>query len=68
MAIEETSVKEVAQTRVRMNVAITAKGFAQWDLTCESSTIEETQNNLDSAIKAIRKVIKDNGLKEAGSE
>jgi translation initiation factor 2 alpha subunit (eIF-2alpha) len=52
--------------RTRMNVSITAKGAAQWDVTAEYETPEETHRNLNSAIERVRQSIKDAGLKEAG--
>jgi hypothetical protein len=54
--------------RTRMNVSITAKGAAQWDVTAEYETPEETDLNLNKAIALVRQSIKAAGLKEAGSE
>lgn len=54
--------------RCRMNVSITAKGLAQWDITCEYETPELSSENLGKAIGMVREVIKSKGLAEAGSE
>jgi hypothetical protein len=51
--------------RTRMNVSITAKGAAQWDITAEYATPEETQANLADAITRVRATIEAKGLKEA---
>jgi hypothetical protein len=50
-----------------MNVSITAKGQAQWDVTAEYSSPKETAENLSEAIDTVRKIIKDKGLVEAGA-
>jgi tripartite-type tricarboxylate transporter receptor subunit TctC len=52
--------------RTRMNVSITEKGKAQWDVTAEYETPEETDRNLREAITRIRAAVKDAGLAEAG--
>lgn len=54
--------------RVRMNFSTNAKGFAQMDITVEYPTVEESKTAMNSAIKALREVLKENGIKEAGSE
>ena len=54
--------------RVRMNFSTNAKGFAQMDITVEFPTVEESKTAMNSAIKALRDVLKENGIKEAGSE
>lgn len=59
--MEETS------KRTRMNVSITAKGQAQWDITAEYSTPEETAKCLSEAIDMVRQTIKAKGLVEAGA-
>lgn len=56
------------QTRVRMNLSLTAKGLGQWDITAEFPTVEESASNLSLAIDAMRKVLNDKGIKEAGKE
>jgi translation initiation factor 2 alpha subunit (eIF-2alpha) len=59
--MEETS------KRTRMNVSITAKGQAQWDVTAEYPTPEETAKHLNEAIDKVRQTIKEKGLVEAGA-
>ena len=54
--------------RVRMNFSTNAKGFAQMDITVEYPTVEESKTAMSSAIKALREVLKENDIKEAGSE
>lgn len=60
--------KSESNMRTRMNVSITAKGLAQWDITAEYDTPELSEKNLSDAIDRVRKVIKEKGLKEAGNE
>jgi len=50
--------------RVRMNLSQTAKGLVQFDATAEFETVEECEKNLDAAVKAAKRVIAANGLKE----
>ena len=52
--------------RVRMNLSQTAKGLCQFDCTAEFETVAECEKELDAAIKAARRVIAGNGLKEVG--
>jgi hypothetical protein len=59
---------EQSNKRTRMNVSVTAKGLAQWEVTAEYETPTETKANLDEAIKLIRTTIKEQGLKEVGNE
>jgi hypothetical protein len=54
--------------RVRLGVGQTAKGLAQMDITVEFATVDEVGKALDGAIKEWRKVVKTNGLTEAGQE
>jgi translation initiation factor 2 alpha subunit (eIF-2alpha) len=54
--------------RTRMNVSITAKGLAQWEVTSEYADPVEAERNLTDAINRVREVIKKNGLKEVGCE
>lgn len=54
--------------RVRMNFSTTSKGFAQMDITVEFPTVEESKNAMNEAIKALRSVLKENNIKEAGSD
>lgn len=55
-------------SRTRMNVSLTAKGLAQWDVTSEQDSTELAASELDNAVKAVRKTIKDNGLQEVGGK
>ena len=55
------------QQRVRMNFSTNAKGFAQMDITVEFPTVNESKQALDEAIKALREVLKDNNIAEAGT-
>jgi hypothetical protein len=49
-----------------MNVSITAKGLAQWDVTAEYESPAEAAEQLEMAIGQVRGVIARAGLKEAG--
>jgi hypothetical protein len=53
--------------RTRMNVSITSKGLAQWEVTSEYASPEETAKNLSEAIDGVRRIIKEKGLIEAGA-
>lgn len=55
-------------TRTRVNLKISAKGDVQWDCTCEYDTPEKSIDELSKTIDMIRALIKEKGLKEAGSE
>lgn len=55
------------QNRVRMNITTTAKGFTQMDITVEFPTVNESKEAMDSAIKALREVLKENNIAEAGT-
>lgn len=55
------------QNRVRMNITTTAKGFAQMDITVEFPTVNESKEAMASAIKALREVLKENNIAEAGT-
>lgn len=59
--------KTLEQQRVRMNFATNAKGFAQMDITVEFPTVDESKAAMDSAIKALREVLKENNIAEAGT-
>lgn len=56
------------QTRVRMNVSLTAKGYGQWDVTSEFPDLEQTGKNLSDAIDLVRKILAEKGIPEAGKE
>jgi hypothetical protein len=53
---------------MRMNISVNAKGKAQWDLTAEYDTPEETERNLREGIRLIRAAIKAEGMEEVGVE
>ena len=59
--------KTLEQQRVRMNFSTNAKGMAQMDITCEFPTAEQSKNAMNEAIKALREVLKENGIAEAGT-
>ena len=63
MGMEEKTLEQ----RVRMNFSTNAKGFAQMDITCEFPTVNETKQAMNEAIKALREVLKENGIAEAGT-
>jgi hypothetical protein len=50
-----------------MNFTTNAKGFAQMDITVEFPTVDESKEAMDSAIKALREVLKENNIAEAGT-
>jgi translation initiation factor 2 alpha subunit (eIF-2alpha) len=56
--------EEKTEGRVRMNVNLTAKGTAQWDVTAEYSDPEQSKQFLKEAIRKCREVIAEEGLKE----
>ena len=59
--------KTLEQQRVRMNFSTNAKGMAQMDITCEFPTVEQSKNAMNEAIKALRKVLAENNIAEAGT-
>ena len=65
--MEEQNVT-IPTTRVRMNFTTTAKGLAQLDITAEAPTVEETSKLMSEAVPALRKILDENGIKEAGRE
>lgn len=56
----------IANNRTRMNISTIAKGLVQFDITCEYDTPELAKESLDKALKGVREVIQNNGLKEVG--
>ena len=52
-----------AANRCRMNVSTTAKGLAQWDVTAEYETPEESANQLGKAIDMLTDTCRSKGLK-----
>jgi hypothetical protein len=63
----EDKIMEENSKRTRMNVGITAKGAAQWDVTAEYSTPEDSAKYLGEAIDKVRQILRDKGLQEAGA-
>ena len=55
------------QQRVRMNFSINSKGMAQMDITCEFPTVEQSKAAMSEAIKALREVLAENNIAEAGT-
>lgn len=60
--------QQQTNTRVRMKLTETAKGLIQWEVTSEFDSVEQSAEELSKAIKAVKQVIKDNGLVEVGTE
>lgn len=54
-------------TRTRVNISLSSKGTAQWDLTCEYDTPEKSIEEMDKTIDLVRNLLKDKGIPEAGS-
>jgi hypothetical protein len=54
-------------TRTRVNISLSSKGTAQWDLTCEYDTPEKSIEEMDKTIDLVRNLLKDKGITEAGS-
>ena len=50
--------------RVRITLSETAKGLWQMDCTAEFETVAECEKELDAAIKAAKRVMAANNLKE----
>jgi hypothetical protein len=62
---EETAVNET-NTRTRINISLSAKGLAQWDLTCEYDTPEKSIEEMSKTIDMVRNLLKEKGIPEAG--
>jgi len=54
--------------RVRINLDETAKGLWQISATAEFETVAECEKELDAVIKAAKRVLSANNLKEVGCE
>ena len=63
--MEEAKTTE-SNTRTRINISLSAKGFAQWDLTCEYDTPEKSLEEMSKTIDMVRNLLKDKGIQEAG--
>ena len=62
----ENEVKE-SNTRTRINISLSAKGKAQFDLTCEYDTPEKSVEEMSKTIDLVRALLKEKGLEEANS-
>jgi hypothetical protein len=60
--------EEKTNRRVRMNVSLTAKGLAQWDVTAEGETPDQAELDLNMAIERVRFTIGKAGIAEVGQE
>lgn len=58
--------QSIIQASVKLDVNLNAKGLAQWEVAVNFPTLEDSSRNLDGAIKTVKKIIADNGYKEAG--
>jgi hypothetical protein len=54
--------------RVRMNVSITAKGLAQWEVTAENDNPDLAEADVKAAMDRVRFAIAQAGLTEVGQE
>jgi len=52
--MENSVVTAQEVSRVRLNMATTAKGLVQWDITSEFPTLAESKDNLSVAIDQVR--------------
>jgi len=59
--------EKTTNQRVRMNLSQTAKGSWQADITVEFDTVAECEKEMGAAIKAAKRVMEANGLKEAAA-
>ena len=57
--------EQTSNKRVRINLKQSSKGDVQFDITAEFETVAECETELDAAIKAARRVVSANNLKEA---
>lgn len=64
--MEETKVTE-NNTRTRINISLSAKGKAQWDLTCEYDTPEKSLEEMSKTIDMVRNLLKEKGIEEASA-
>jgi len=62
---KEAFMEATAESRVRMNIKTTAKGWAQLDVTVEFATVEESESAMSKAIDSLRKVLKEKEIVEA---
>lgn len=62
---EDTEFEAKADTRVRMNFGMNAKGLVQMDVTVEMPTAEQAEEEARKAIDAYRAICTEKGLKLA---
>lgn len=55
-------------TRTRVNISLSSKGTAQWDLTCEYDTPEKSIEEMSKTIDMVRKLLVEKDIPEASSE
>ena len=65
--MEETKVTD-NNTRTRIKISLTAKGTAQWEISCEYDSPEKSTEQMGKAIDLTRSLIAEKGLKEAGAD
>jgi hypothetical protein len=58
---------EETTKRTRMNISLSVKGVAQWDITAEYAFPEDAAKHLGDAIDKVREILKAKGLTEAGA-
>lgn len=66
METTDTKITSVSE-RTRVNISLTAKGLAQYDLTCEYETPEKSIEEMSKTIDMVRALLKEKGLQEAGA-
>ena len=54
-------------SRVRINLSQTSKGFVQFEITSEFPSVAEARDNLSLAIDEVQALIKAKGLEAVGS-
>lgn len=55
------------ETRVRMNVELTAKGLVTFSVTAETPTVEESSKLLGEAVDQLKKEVEQRGMKLAAA-
>jgi len=63
--MENSILTQGINSRVRLNLSTTAKGYVQWEITAEFPTLAESKDNMSLAIDQVRALIKEKGLEEA---
>ena len=62
----ETTANETNK-RVRVNVSLSAKGVAQWDITAEFDDGDKSIEELSKTIDKVRALLNAKGIPEAGA-